>query len=87
MYALIGYDHLYDEFAREDNGGTIVALFTSKILAEKYEKASRLKSFKKYTYCADAARQYRKNSLLHFYRTADIEEYVSPEYIIDPKLK
>ena len=75
MWALRAFRrHLGEEDADE-----IVALFTSRELAEQYLRGAKLKS-------PTWNRKYKANSLLAFCRSAYIELYEPEEYTINPEL-
>lgn len=78
MYALVGYNRA--QFPGEEDRDEIVALFSTRELANKYLRSVMLKHPHR-----DSSFAY--NSLLRGYRDAYIEEYEPPhEYFVDPTL-
>lgn len=86
MWALIGMIKKHYPEEEEDHEEQL-ALFSTKELAQEYERASRLSSYREYG-CGRGqhGKQYRKTSLLSMYCSADIREYSEERLPVDPKL-
>lgn len=89
MYELVA---VYNDIGQDKIGGPfvdhyreeVVALFTSKELADNYIKLSRLKNPIRRTFAS--TRVFRRNSLLRNAESAFIQPKEDPLLVIDPTL-
>ena len=89
MFALIGTEiDVYQEFIsgpfEEHEEKDIIALFTTEEKAKAYIEKSRLKKPIRESFSSE--KPFRATSLLRNCTYAEIEEWIQPEYPIDPEL-